>query len=371
MKKIKYPITRPYITKRTEYRISEVIKSGWLTQGKYVQECENKIKKYTGSRHAFMVNSATSGLIAAVMSLGLNKKDEVICPSFTFPATANAIVLSGAIPVFCDIDLNSFNISVKKIEKIINRRTKAIMPVSEFGLPVDMPSIIKITKKYRLRIVEDSACALGSSIEKKKIGAFGDMGVFSFHPRKIITSGEGGCVITNNRYLASRIEELRNHGIRKGKFLECGFNFRMSDIQGAVIYDQILNFGNILSKRINLAENYNGLLQPLEKKGYLKIPSCPKEYRHSYQSYVILLRQEIDRDKVKNLLANKGIETQFGTYCVPMINFYRKNFNIKKDCYTNSYIAYRKTLVLPLYHKLKQEDQEYIVDSLKSILKIA
>ncbi len=368
MKKIKYPIIKPYITKRSEGRISEVIKSRWLTQGKYVKECENEIKKYTGSKHAFMMNSATSGLIAAVIALRLNKKDEVICPSFTFPATANAIVLGGATPVFCDIDLNSFNMSPANLQKVITKKTRAIMVVSEFGMPADMISIKRIANKHGLKIIEDSACALGSSIGKKRIGTFGEIGVFSFHPRKIITSGEGGCVVTDSDSLALKLESLRNHGISKGKFLRCGFNFRMSDIQAALIYDQILNFENIVSRRIRLAENYSRLLKKLEEEGYLKRPVCCDKYKHTYQSYVILLNKKINRDKIKKLLAGEGIEAQFGTYCVPLIDFYKKNFKIPEKSFRNAKIAYQSTLALPLYHELKEKDQKYIVNCLSKII---
>ncbi len=371
MNKIKYPIIKPYVPANSHKRIKEVIKSGWLTQGKYVTRCEEAIKKYTGSKYAFMLNSATSGLIAGVKAFCFDKKDEIICPSFTFPATANAIILNGAKPVFCDIELSTFNISPDNVKKLLTKRTKAIMVVSEFGMPADMKEIAGIAKRHKLRIIEDSACAMGSMIKDKKIGTFGDIGVFSFHPRKIITSGEGGCVITDDNSLAAEVESLRNHGISKSKFLRCGYNFRMSDVQAALVYDQIVNFDKIISRRVKLAGNYDYLLEGLEKKGVLRRPRSLKGYRHTYQSYVILLDKSIDRDKLKRKLSDKGVESQFGTYCVPIIDFYRKNFVTPQNRFRNAKIAYRSSLALPLYHGLKERDLKSIVNSLSKIIKNA
>jgi dTDP-4-amino-4,6-dideoxygalactose transaminase len=362
---MKFSIIKPYITKKEEQQIIDVLKSGWLTQGRYVKAVEEKVKKYTKVKHAFLLNSATSGLVIAVKALGLKAKDEVICPSFTFPATSNAVILAGAKPVFCDIDLDTFNISVEQIEKVITKNTKAVMPVSEFGLPSDMHDICKISKRYHLHVIEDAACALGSKIKDKKIGSFGDMGIFSFHPRKIITSGEGGCLVTNSADIAKRTEYLRNHGDYDKRFVGCGYNFRMSDIQASVLSTQFERIENVIKRRIVLAHNYNRLLRPLEDTGVLKIPHCPVGSRHTYQSYVILLNRRVNRDRVKAILRQRGIETQFGTHCVPLLDYYKNNFRIPEESYKNAYLAYRHTLTLPLYHTLNAKGQEFIADNLK------
>lgn len=363
-KMMKFPIIRPYITKDSEKEVIRVLRSGWLTQGRYVDSLEKSLKAYSGSKYAFLLNSATSGLIAAVMALGLKQKDEVICPSFTFPATSNAVMLGGATPVFCDIGPRSFNISVEKIERSITRKTRAIMPVSEFGLPADMKDIMSIARKHGLSVIEDAACALGAKIGDKKIGSFGDMGVFSFHPRKIVTSGEGGCVVTSSAALARTIKFLRNQGNYDNRFIGYGYNFRMSDIQASILAGQVGMIEDIIKKRISLAENYNRLLKGLQDKGLLTVPDHPEGYRHTYQSYVIMLSGKIDRDRLARILMKKGIETKFGTYCVPVLDFYRKNFKIPKDRYKNAYFAYKHSLTLPLYHTLKESDQVFIADSI-------
>ena len=365
---VKYPIIKPYISKKCEKETLKVLRSGWLTQGRYVNILEDLIRSYSKTRHTFLLNSATSGLIIAVKALGLKQKDEVICPSFTFPATLNSVILGGATPAFCDIDLDTFNISAEKIERSITKNTKAIMPVSEFGLPADMKAILRIARKHNLSVIEDAACAFGSKINDKKIGSFGDMGIFSFHPRKIITSGEGGCVITNSDKLAKSLKFLRNQGLENNRFVSYGYNFRMSDIQAAVLLNQAEKIEDIIQRRILLAKNYNRLLRRLQDKELVKLPVCPKNYRHTYQSYVILLSEKINRDRLAEVLSKKDIETKFGTYCVPILDFYKNNFNVPRDKYKNAYFAYKQSLTLPLYHTMKHGDQEFIADSIiKSI----
>ncbi len=365
MRRIKFQLIKPYITGEEEKEVIKVLRSGWLTQGKYVRAMEEALCRYNKVRHAFLVNSATSGLLVAIKTLDLKKGDEVICPSFTFPATSNSVILGGARPVFCDVDLDTFNISSEKIKKLITKKTKAIMPVSEFGLPADLEIIIKIAKDNNLFIVEDAACALGADIKGKKAGSFGDIGVFSFHPRKIITSGEGGCLITNSSRLAKKIKLLRNHGEYDKRFIDYGYNFRMSDIQAALLLVQFKKIEKIIKKRIELARNYNRLFNPLKYKEMLRLPACPRGYRHIYQSYVILLSDRINRDKLRNVLRGKGIESQIGTHCVPLLDFYKKNFNIPSDSCRNAYFAYKHSLSLPMYHTLKAREQEFIADTLR------
>lgn len=369
MKKIKFPLARPYITKGAERQVIKVLRSGWLTQGKYVEILEKGLKEYNNAKYAFLLNSATSGLILAVKALNLNKKDEVICPAFTFPATSNAVIAAGSRPVFCDIELDTFNISLEKIERAITKNAKAIMPVSEFGLPADMEGIIRIAKRHNLFVIEDAACALGAQIGQKKIGSFGILGVISFHPRKIITSGEGGCIFSDSSQLAEKIMALRNHGEFNSRFINYGYNFRMSDIQGAVLLEQFRKLELSIAKRIELASNYNKLLSPLEKVGILRLPVCPKDYRHTYQSYVILLSKDINRNKLKTILREHGIETQFGSYCVPLLDFYKNNFGIQRHSYKNARFAYRHTLSLPLYYALAFKEQIFISEVLKKTIK--
>jgi dTDP-4-amino-4,6-dideoxygalactose transaminase len=360
MKKSKYPLIVPYIGEKELKAVTKVLQSGWLTHGEYAEKLQRRIASYSKTRYAFILNSATSGLIAGLRALGLKKNDEVIVPSFTFPATANSVILAGAKPVFCDIGLDTFNIAPSKIEALISKRTKAIMPVHQFGLSVDMKKLLGIANRHSLSIIEDAACSLGAEYNGKKTGTLGNIGVFSFHPRKIITSGEGGCLITRSSKIAKKIEYLRNHGESNKKFIGCGYNFRLSDIQAAMLFFQFEKMEEMLKRRIKLALNYSRILKPLEDKKQLKIPACPIGFRHIYQSYVILLSEGINRDNVKRLLNAKGIETQFGTYSIPQLDYYRKNFKIPKESYRNSDYAYKHTLTLPLYHTLKYTEQEYI-----------
>lgn len=366
--KMRFPVVKPYLTRREESEVIKVLRSGWLTQGKYVKLLEEMIKTYNKVKHAFLLNSATSGLITAIKSLELNNKDEVIIPSFTFPSTANSVILGGAKSVFCDIDLETFNISTEKIEGLITRRTKAIMPVHEFGLPAEMRKIRGIAKKHGLIVIEDAACSLGAEYKGKNVGGLGNVGVFSFHPRKIITSGEGGCIVTNSSQIARKVEYLRNHGEYRKRFIGCGYNFRMSDIQAAILVSQFKRIEKTIQRRIKLALNYNKLLKPLEDEKLLRIPLSPQNCKHIYQSYVVLLAEKINRDRLKEFLRQKGVEVQYGTYCVPLLDFYRKHFNILEESYKNACFAYKHTLTLPLYHNLKVKEQEVIVKVLKNLI---
>ncbi len=369
MRRAKFPLIKPLIKKEAQDNLAKVLKSGWLTQGRWVLKSEGFLKRYLGIKFARLLNSATSGLICALKALGLPKGRRVIVPSFTFPATVNAVVLNGLRPIFCDIDLNTFNICPEKIPEVITRDTKALMVVHEFGLPADMGPIIKICKKYDLFLIEDAACSLGAEYRGKKAGTLGHIGVFSFHPRKIVTSGEGGAVVTDSFKLSRHIECLRNHGELNQRFVDCGYNFRLSDIQASILYEQLKRVESIVSKRIRLASNYHKLLEGLESKGLLKRPLCPWNRRHTYQSYVVLLDKKIDRNRVKAFLRQKGIESQFGTYCVPLLDYYRKNFKTPSSHYKNAHFAYKHSLTLPLYEGLNFEGQEYIVENLKNSLK--
>jgi dTDP-4-amino-4,6-dideoxygalactose transaminase len=278
------------------------------------------------------------------------------------------VVIAGGRPVFCDIDLATFNIDADKIEALITGKTKGIIAVHAFGLAADMAAVRKIAGKHRLFIIEDAACSFGAEYQGRKTGLFSDVGVFSFHPRKIITCGEGGCVVTNNRETAKKIACLRNHGEYDKKFINRGYNFRLSDIQAAVLDAQMERVDAIIERRIKLSRNYQALLKPWEKRGILKAPLCPRGYRHIYQSYVVLLADYVDRDKVKMFLKGKSIETQFGTYCVPALDYYLKNFPAPKEAYADAYYAFAHSLALPLYHTLSAGDQEYIIGRLNQAI---
>jgi dTDP-4-amino-4,6-dideoxygalactose transaminase len=319
--------------------------------------------------------------------LGIKEGDEVIVPAFTWVSTANAVEYTGAKTVFCDIDLRTFNIDVNQIEEKITDKTKIILPVHLFGLPVDMDSIMSISKKHNLKIVEDAACGLGSYYKNKHVGNFGDLGCFSFHPRKAITTGEGGMITTQSNGLNKLCRMLRNHGeeinreqskngddLLLSEFNVLGYNYRMTDIQGALGVSQIEKVEWVQKQRTERAKRYDALLKDFN---WLKNPFHSEDFRHGYQSYVCLFQPEeitmssIDelssmRNKLMHELQKKGISTRQGTHAVHSLGYYKKKYGIMKEDYPNAMFADRLSLALPLYPQMTDEEQEYVTWNLKS-----
>lgn len=347
--------------------IKEVIQSGMLVQGKKVDEFENLVKEYLSVKHAIAVSSGTAALHLALLALDVKNDDEVIVPDFTFPATANVVEVVGATCKFVDIDLYSFCIDANKIEEQITDRTKVIIPVQEFGQSSDMDKIMNLANKYNLKIVEDAACALGASYKDKKVGTIGDIGCFSLHPRKAITTGEGGIVVTNDDALAEKIRVLRNHGISyksgKAEFVLPGLNYRMTDIQGAMAVVQMKKLEDINAKRRNIAIRYNEKLSAISK---IKLPKEEEYGKHVWQTYHILLDKSIDRDKlIKNMKENK-IEVNFGANALHKQSFYKDKY--KCEGLKNSLYAYEQGIALPLYSGLNDNDIEYIKSILEKLI---
>lgn len=370
MKKIVYPLIKPFVPQGAVSKIRNIIKSGWLTYGPYGRKAEDLIKKYISAPYAYLVNSATSGLILALKALGIKEKSKIAVVSFSFPATANIVLLCRCQPVFVDIDLDTFNMSPSLLEETLkkDKKIKAVIFVSEFGNPYPVKKIAQITAKFGIALIEDAACSFGASYQGKFSGTFGRAGVFSFHPRKIITCGEGGCIIVKNKTQAKTIEMWRNHGEYKHSFLGFGYNFRLSDIQAALLLEELKIVSKTIEKRRRLAFNYHRLLKPLEEEGLLKRPLEKPSSFSTYQSYVLLLNRRINRNRLKDFLYQEKIETQFGTYCIPYLPFYRRNFDVEKFCYKNALFAYRHTLTLPLYHNLSFKEQKEIFERLKKYI---
>ena len=251
------PIGKTYFDEDDFKAVVEPLKSGWVLQGKYVKEFEDVFSSFTDVKNSVAVSSGSTALQLVLSTYGLKEGDEVILPSFTWIATANAIEYTGAKPVFVDIDLSTYNIDVNKIENAITERTKGIIPVHLFGLCADMDAINSIAKKHNLFVVEDAACALGSYYKGRHCGSFGDYGCFSFHPRKSITTGEGGMITTNDAAKSDLCRSLRNHGASDKKALpfllsdydNLGYNFRMTDIQGALGVSQMKKINFLLDER--------------------------------------------------------------------------------------------------------------------------
>jgi dTDP-4-amino-4,6-dideoxygalactose transaminase len=380
---MKLPITKPFFDEEEKRAIIEPLEKGWIVQGPKVKEFEDLFCKYTKAKFALATTSCTTALHLSLVALGIKEGDEVILPSFTFIATANVIEYQGAKPLFVDIDINTFNIDPNKIEENITARTKAIIPVHLFGLCADMSKIMEIANKYGLFVVEDAACALGSYYKGKHAGTFGDIGCFSFHPRKVITTGEGGMLITSNEEIYRKIEAMRNHGAivsdlerhKKGEFVLpefdiLGYNYRMTDIQGSLGISQMKKLRMILEKRWILAQRYNKYFNEVE---WLRLPIEPHGYRHAYQSYVILLKQDapVSRDELAMKLINRGISVRQGTHAVHTLGYYRKNYKISPQEFPKSLEAHNQSLTLPLYFTMSQKEQDFIIDSVKKELRCA
>ena len=395
---MKIPITKPCIDEGDKQYVLKPFETGWLVQGPYVADFEKKFAEYIGCRYARAVSSCTTALHLALEVVGVGPGDKVLVPSFTYVASANAVEYTGAEVVLCDIELKSFNIDLKQAERILaggnGTRIKAIMPVNLFGLCSDLPGVMALASKYGLKVVEDSACGLGAWIGGKHSGTFGNAGCFSFHPRKSITTGEGGMVTTDDGNLAGRISELRDHGASKSDlarhgsksggllpgFSVRGYNYRMTDFQGALGVSQMGKVDYILGKRRELARKYDTVLGNLEN---FITPNVPEGYIHGYQSYVCVYRgsakledlsvESIDalsekRDAIMARLEERGVTTRQGTHTVHNLEYYRVKYGFNPGDFINAYAADRLSISLPLYPAMTDEEFNYVVTEVKDSL---
>jgi perosamine synthetase len=350
--------------------IREVLETGYLVQGEKVAELEDMVANYLKVKHVIAVSSGTAALHLALLALGIGKGDQVIVPDFTFPATANVVELTGATSKFVDIRLDNYCIDVTKIEKYINSKTRVIIPVHEFGQAADMKPILALAKKYNLHVIEDAACALGTEYMKKKVGTLGTIGCFSLHPRKAITTGEGGLIATNDSMLAEKIRVLRNHGLSyvesKPKFVLLGLNYRLTNIQGAIGVVQFRRLNDILRKRKQIAQKYTS---KLSNSVFYKTPTEKVYGSHIFQTYHILVDQKVNRDKLIKVLKDRGIETNFGAYAVHIQPYYQYKYKLKDNLYKNSLIAFNQGLALPMHSKLTDTEIDEIVAELEKAAK--
>ncbi len=348
----------------------EVLRSGMLIQGSQVEELEKNIIRYTGGRHAIAAANGTATLHLSLVALGIGRGDEVIVPAFSYMATANVVELVGATPVFVDIDKRTFNINPALIEQAISPRTRAIIPVHEFGLACDISAIMEIAARHGLFVIEDAACALGATENGKCAGTFGIIGSFSFHPRKAVTSGEGGMMVTDDETLAFRLRVLRNHGIdmRSGKmeFVAAGFNYRMTDFQGALVNSQLKRLPAILDYKNELASVY---FEALKDCDALQCPWVPENKRHTWQSFHILLDNRVNRDDLIEKLKKEGVGTNYGAQCMPAQQYYREKYKLDYEkLFPHAWQAYRQGLVLPLYDRLTESHIRKVAATLKKCI---
>lgn len=347
--------------------IRVVLSKGMLSQGKNVRHLEEMFSKYLGVRYAVAVSSGTAALHLALLSLGLKPLDEIIVPSFCFPAVANVVEICGAKAVFCDTDPLSFNMDSERLERKISRKTKAVIAVHLFGNPADMQNISNICRKRNIAIIEDAACALGASINGRKCGTIGKIGCFSFHPRKIITTAEGGMIVTNDKYIYKQAELLRNHGLDSDKNLYFpGFNYRMNEIEALMGIEQMSTLESKIKKRQFLANEYN--LAFSNFKGIISVQKPLHSAEHVYQSFVVLLNSKISRDKLIAYLAGHSIESGFGTYAIHCLNYYAKKYKLSARDLPNSYLLSLQSISLPLHCKMKHGDIEKVVVKIKAFI---
>jgi perosamine synthetase len=362
-------LTRPSVA-GAHASIKALLEEGFLVQGKTVKAFEQAVAAYVGRSHGVALNSGTSAIQCALMSLGIGRGDHVVLPDFTFPATANAVVCAGATPVLADIDPVTFNIDPDSIAAEITPATRAIMPVDQFGLASDLESITALSAERDLVLVEDSACALGASYEGKRCGSFGAVSVLSFHPRKVVTTGEGGMVLTDSSDVATTVRRLRNHGIdasgSRTEFVLAGYNMRMNEMEACLGIAQMAGIDDMLEDRRRTAALYGELLSGLDE---IAAPDEPEGLFHTYQSYVTMLDERIDRDCLIASMRKEGVETGIGTYSIHVQPFYRDMLGHKAGRFPSSYRAFRHSLALPIYASIKETTVRQVVTSLKQCIR--
>ncbi len=380
------PITMPFFDKADRDAVLKPLETGWVVQGPFVQQFEDKFSTFSESRFSIATTSCTTALHIAVAALGLKPGDEVIVPAFTWVSTANVVEYMGARPIFCDIDLRTFNIDVEQLDTLITPRTVGIIPVHLFGLCADMDPILCVARKHALWVVEDAACAFGAHYHGRHAGTFGEAGCFSFHPRKSITTGEGGMITTQREDLDQLARSLRDHGASRSDLARhqqlagflladydhLGYNYRMTDLQAALGCAQIARGGWILAERAHRAKKYDQALKGVE---WLAAPWVPGGYVHAYQAYVCMFRPEApnltnvdrlhaQRNELMMRLEGNGIATRQGTHAPVALSYYAKKYGLQPQDYPCAYLADRLSLTLPLYVQMTEAEQALVCESL-------
>ncbi len=394
---MKIPITKTVFDGCEKESIVKPLETGWVVQGPNVAKFQEMFSEFIGVKYAHATTSCTTALHLGLEALGIGRGDKVIVPSFTYIASANAVEYTGAEVVFCDIDLRTFNIDENKLEELIrkDKTIKAIMPVNLFGLCANLPTIMKIAKKYNLKVIEDSACGFDAWIKDKHSGTFGDIGCFSFHPRKPICTGEGGMLITDNEEISKKVSQLKDHGASKSdldrhkeksgsllpNFTMRGYNYRMTDFQGALGICQMKKAKYIMDGRRKIAKKYYEALKRFSN--FLIPPYVPEDYKHGYQSYVCLFtsgenlsnltKEKIDKINIKRnifmeKLEEKSIATRQGTHAVHTLGYYKNKYNLKDEDFLMSYVADRLSIALPLYTEMNDEEFDYVIKNIKECL---
>ncbi len=394
---MKIPISKSIFSGEDLKKVLEPLNDGWVVQGPRVAEFESLWSKFIESKYSVATTSCTSALFLALECLDLNPDDEVIVPALSWVSTANIVENVGSKVIFCDIDLQTLNLDINKLNSKITSKTKVIIPVHLFGYPCDIKQIQKVIGDKKIKIIEDAACGFGSYLNNDHVGNHGEFGCFSFHPRKAISTGEGGMIVTSDQNHYKKLLSLRDHGMDYSSkstatndpsfmkdHIHAGYNFRMTDIQAALGISQLKRAENILKSREEIAKKYHLSLGDCNQ---LSIPVVrEKNIQHSYQSYVcifkaslvkealenhdygLLLKISEERDRFMQYLANKGIGTRPPTHAIHTLSYYKEKYKIKPEEYPRAWAVNLCGFSLPIFPGLTDEEQNIVINSVSEYL---
>lgn len=373
------PIAKPYLTEDEAQSAYDTILTGWVTQGPRVEEFEKKFCEYTGAKYAAAVSNCTTALHLAMIISEIGEGDEVITPSMSYVASANCIRYVGATPVFGEVDRDTYNLNVSHAESLITEKTKAIILVHQLGMPADIDAFRKLSEKYNIKIIEDAACAIGSSYKDFKIGSHSELVCFSFHPRKVITTGEGGMIATSNEEIYNKAKLLRQHGMsvndrirhQSGKLIfedhiVLGYNYRMTDIQASIGLRQLEKLDHIIDERRKIALKY---IEELKSIDCIELPIEKSGYFSNYQSFSIYLKENapVSRNELMQKLLDAGISSRRGVLTAHRETSYLDDYKDLKLPVSED--ACDRSFMIPLYIPMETKDIDHIINTLKNILK--
>ena len=368
-------ISQPHIPAPSFDAIHRVLHSGYLVQGPYGQEVEQTLSRLLHHQHAILTSSGTAALHLALLALNIGDQDAVLVPNMTFPATINVVHTVGARAVLVDVHPHSYVMTIETIQQAIDhykgsQALKAIMVVHEFGYPADMPAIMEIARRNHLLVIEDAACALSAHIQDKQVGTWGDIGCFSFHPRKIVTCGEGGLLTCQDDALAQRVLRLKNHGIQRDDqgvhFVEAGLNYRLSDLHASLLLPQLQRLAGWVEKRRQLAQMYLNALAPLQQQGLLSLPATAEG--HVWQSFVICLASSFQASDVIKKLRQLEIESNCGAQILSTLPSVIQQVDFELQHLSSHHVLHEKTIALPFCEQYDQQIIDRVVCALQDVL---